>query len=471
MRTALLQHGSGLRLLAALAALGAAAIPASAATTTYSWTNVANQVNWSSTSSWAGGGVPTSGQDTAISIITGQNAATNNDLGPFTLNRLVMQTGVGTTKTLGVRGSALLFVKDSNNLAPTILLQNKSTQGMTLANALTVTDALTITHSGTAGTTISGAITNTAGITFDGAGTGAITLGSGVTSGAGGISYTGSYVITVTGANTYTGATTFGGGTVSASSITNGGSASNLGGASSDAANLVFNGGALRYTGTTAASNRAFTINAGKTAVIEVTSAAATLTLAGATGASTTGGLTKSGAGILALSGANTYTGATQVTAGTLLLSAGGSLHGSSTVVSDGASLSLADGSAYTFTIGADGYVNGIASGKGISGLGTNTVSLDGDFLFDLASAGTTLGDSWTIIDLASVGESYLAGFSIANAGAVQSGGVWTFTDSGTQYAFDQGTGVLQVVPEPSAAALLALGLTATVLLRRRKSA
>lgn len=477
MRARPLPHGSVsrptafpcLRVLAAFAALCAGAMPASAATTTYSWTNVANQTSWNSTTSWAGGVIPTSGLDTAISINTSQNAVTTNNIGAFTLNRLSMQTGAGSTKTLSVGGSSLIFVKDTAGLDPAILLQNRSTSGMTLSAPLTVTDALTITHAGTTGVAISGAIANTGGITFSGAGTGPITLGGGVTSGVGGISYTGSYVINVSGANTYTGVTTFGGGTVSTSSITNGGNASNLGRASADAANLVFDGGALRYSGATATSDRAFTINAGKTATIEVTNAAATLTLAGATGASTDGGLTKSGAGTLALSGASTHTGATQISAGTLLISAGASLDGSSIVVSGGAAISLADGSSCTFTIGVDGYVNGVADGKGISGSGANTVSLDGDFVFDLSSAGATQGDSWTIIDIASVGESYLAGFSIANAGAIQIGNVWSFTDSGTQYAFDQSTGVLQVVPEPAAAALFAFGITA-FLYRRRKT-
>jgi uncharacterized delta-60 repeat protein len=89
--------------------------------------------------------------------------------------------------------------------------------------------------------------------------------------------------------NTYTGATTISAGTLSVATIGNGGVAGNLGQASSAAGNLVFDGGTLQYTGSTATSDRAFTINAAKTATIDT---ANNLTLVGATGAATTGALT-----------------------------------------------------------------------------------------------------------------------------------------------------------------------------------
>ena len=100
--------------------------------------------------------------------------------------------------------------------------------------------------------------------------------------------------------------------------------------ASNDPANLVFDGGTLQYTGTTSAStDRGFTINSGKTAVISVKTLPVNnvsppevnLTLRGTSPASN-GGLTKVGAGTLTFDPAASfgYTGATTVSGGTLVV-------------------------------------------------------------------------------------------------------------------------------------------------------
>ena len=108
------------------------------------------------------------------------------------------------------------------------------------------------------------------------------------------------------------------------------GFASNLGMAPAAAANLVIGDATLQFTGTTATSNRAFTIVAGKTATFDITGTS--LTMAGATGTTTTGGLTKTGAGTLILTGTNTYSGATTVTNGTLRLNNANTSNETSTV-------------------------------------------------------------------------------------------------------------------------------------------
>ena len=80
-------------------------------------------------------------------------------------------------------------------------------------------------------------------------------------------------------------------------------------------ANLVFDGGTLQYTGSTASTNRNVTINTGKTAIFDIT--ANNLTVSGASTA-TNGALTKIGAGTLTLTGANLNSGKTTITAGIL---------------------------------------------------------------------------------------------------------------------------------------------------------
>ena len=74
----------------------------------------------------------------------------------------------------------------------------------------------------------------------------------------------------------------------------------NLGQASNVAANLVFDGGTLQYTGSTAGTDRNFTINTGKTATVDVTTN--NLTVSGSS-TTTNGALTKTGSGTLTLTG------------------------------------------------------------------------------------------------------------------------------------------------------------------------
>ena len=99
------------------------------------------------------------------------------------------------------------------------------------------------------------------------------------------------------------------------------------------AANLVFDGGTLQYTGATASTNRNFTINAGKTATFDITFAITTGLFVSGASIGTTGALTKTGAGILTLSGANVHSGNTTVHAGTLKLDLSGSISNSAAIV------------------------------------------------------------------------------------------------------------------------------------------
>lgn len=152
------------------------------------------------------------------------------------------------------------------------------------------------------------------------------------------------------------------------------------------------------------------------------------------------GGLTKDGAGTLTLSAANTYIANTTVSDGTLTLASTGQL---------------------LFNIGGSGFNNSI--------LGAGTINLDGILMFDLTTAGTTLNDTWNIVDVINLDESYGSNFTVSSLNGLFSdtSGLWTISENGVTYEFSEATGNLTVIPEPGAALLGSLGLLA--LLRRRR--
>ena len=133
-----------------------------------------------------------------------------------------------------------------------------------------------------------------------------------------GLTKTGPGTVVLGAANNYTGPTKISAGTISVATLSSGGSSSGIGASSSAAANLVFDGGTLQYTGGGAASDRGFTITPGKTATFDVANPSANLTMFGAI-APTTGGLTKTGPGTLILSSiGNAHSGPTTIAGGAL---------------------------------------------------------------------------------------------------------------------------------------------------------
>jgi len=118
------------------------------------------------------------------------------------------------------------------------------------------------------------------------------------------------------------------------------------------------------------------------------------------------------------LTGTNTYTGNIQVT-------------GASGAVLDPAG-SLA------FAIGASGVNNTIT--------GTGAALFDGTFNIDLTAAGNTIGDSWTLVDVTNLVETFGATFNIP--GFTENSDIWT-SASGT-YQFNETTGVLSRISTDS---------------------
>jgi len=197
-------------------------------------------------------------------------------------------------------------------------------------------------------------------------GSGNISFLASITNGTG----SGPLALTKTGTGTVTtvsssrtGITTINGGTLATASLANGASNSGLGASSSDSSNLVFDGGTLHWTGTTATGiDRGFTLNAGGGTIRNNNADPAILIRFGGN-VTGTGDLTKVGSGTLALSGAaSDYTGKTFVNEGTLSLRQ---------TVSAGASGTVANGT--EVAAGAILELNPGTTGGPGSGAGTQT--------------------------------------------------------------------------------------------------
>jgi fibronectin-binding autotransporter adhesin len=124
------------------------------------------------------------------------------------------------------------------------------------------------------------------------------------------------------------------------------------------------------------------------------------------------------------LGGVNTYTGNTTVNAGTLI---------------------LADNARLKFVIGAT-----TANNNGVTGVGT--VTIDGDFDIDttLTDATALTTGSWTLVDAATLTETFNTSFTIVGAGWSQTADVWTKTVGSKKYTFTEADGTLVLSPGAS---------------------
>ncbi len=227
--------------------------------------------------------------------------------------------------------------------------------------------------------------------------------GDGSIVGTGGLTKTNSGTLTILTTNTYSGATTIAGGVVEATTLANGGVASSLGAASFLAANLVLDGGTLRYLGETTATDRAATIGSGG-AVLDVAPNATILTLNGSlTG---DGRVTKAGTGTLVLAAANAYGGGTLNANGVLQVNVAGALGAAgvtningSTLRVNAANIALANAAEFTgnSTLDLANAAGNTALTGAWTGDGTvNIVNLEGaGRTFTIGGGGAAGGHMW----------------------------------------------------------------------------
>lgn len=342
--------------------------------TTVEWKNNGT-TSIDSGSNWLGGAVPTAAQ---IALFTSATFSPNG-----------LQPQSASVSFAGIRlasgAGALTFTGPGGGSAKSISLGSSGVVNSS-ANTLTfdITSKVNIVLTANASFTADGPIAilddtnrgSTTGfnigaftLTLDGASTES-EIEKGFVGTGGSVVKSGTGTWTIGGANSYTGSTTLSEGILSVSSLANGGTASNLGKSTNAAANLIFNGGTLQYTGAAVSTDRLFTLG-GNGGVIEASGSGAltfaatgsiafsgantspTLTLSGSGTGNTLGpvvgnngsgatSLTKSDSGSWTLAGANTLVGTVTVSAGTLTVSAGASLGGSGiAVVLTGGALNL----------------------------------------------------------------------------------------------------------------------------------
>ncbi len=390
----------------------------------------------------SGGSSGSSSTISSLINLSGSNSLTASSSRTLHVNGGISKDATTTTfsggGTINVSGTGISGASSNSNivlLGPSLNLTAANTYGgsttlsggtMTVSGAGTLPDTTAVSFTSSSTLNLSGITASSETIGSLAGTTGSVILGgknlttggndtsstfAGAISGTlGSLTKTGTGTMILSGSNSYTGVTTFAAGTLSVATIGNGGVAGNLGQAAIAAANLVFDGGALQYTGTNAGTNRNFTINAGKTAVFDITTN--NLTLNGAS-AATTGALTKIGAGTLTLAVAQAHTGLTTVNAGTLVYGVSNALStGGVTVDGAGAVLNLGT---FSDTVGAVIVDNGGT----ISGTGTLTSTVGFDVRNGTISAPTSgaVGVSKNSIGtvLASVASSYTGATTINN--------------------------------------------------------
>ena len=368
------------------------------AQTTITWSNSGASA-WRSTSGWTGNVVP-GGTDTAQVGATG--VAGNRLAINFATSPVVNDVQIGAFELTSAYVKAdLAIVNSGDRINPSTLTFNGATVNGTanviLRNASSLN--LTIQHDGTHGSSpqplgvvLGNSTANV--VLIDGSGN--ITISSNISGSSKqltldrsvGSSGTGS--LTLSGSNSFTGGVKVNAGTLNINSASAlgtgtleivGGTLDNTSGStiSNSNNNAQTWSGNFTFTGTNDLNlgTGAVTLNGGNRTV---TVSGGKLTVGGAIGDNADGyGLTKAGAGTLALSGNNTYSGGTTISAGTLTAGHDNALGTGSVIVNTGGTLAIGD----NVTIGNEIQLDGGA----LQGLGNNS-----KFSGTLSGSGTLTG-------------------------------------------------------------------------------
>ena len=301
----------------------------------------------------------------------------------------------------------------------------------------------------------------------------AVTLGGVISNG--GLTKDGTGTLTLTNANTYAGVTTVKTGALTVKNasalgttagntvVQNGGSLQLLGSNMTISENINIAG--IGAGGTSVGALRNVLTGGGSNTVSGLVTLDADATIAGGHRLTLTGGvandyvLNHAGGVTLVVDCAITGSGSILKDSTAELILMGLNTYTGNTIVSNGV-LTLADTAELTFVIGATGVNNKLT--------GTGTATLAGDFYFDLAGAGTTAGDSWTIANVSN--QTFSSTFTV-NGFADVGSDTWTKTIAGSKYyQFSEESGVLTVIPEPATIGMLGLGAIFTLMLRRLRT-
>jgi autotransporter-associated beta strand protein len=348
--------------------------------------NEGNTVYTGDTVTGGGRGLVIGSGTSGTMIITGGSFSTasagedivgnaNNSIGIITINggdfigsttggtSLGIGTGTGRVSTLNVQsGSATITALKMNSSLATINISGSGTLAVNSISKVTGSTANINFDGGTLKarvatvsflTGLNTATINGGGVTVDSNNVN-ITIAQNLIGGTGngGLAKTGDGILTLSGTNTYTGATTLTQGTLSV------GASANLGAAAS---NIVFDGGALRITGTTLTSisgiGHTVAFNAGKLVALDIDSTSNTFTVDQVLN-QTTGGFTKLGVGKVVFTQANTYSGDTTISAGAIIRQIADTTSGSISVA-NGATFVLrggiTDGAGQSISINGSG--------------------------------------------------------------------------------------------------------------------